>query len=95
MMSNQLTAARDEINAIDQQLIQLLERRFKAVVKVNAYKRSHQLPVLDSKRESQVLARVAESVGDQQLTSYLQAIFTEIMHQSRKKQEQQRKEEGK
>lgn len=92
-MANKLADARQKINDIDQQVAKLLEARFKAVVAVNAYKQEHQLPVLDSNREEQVLARVAEHIADPATVPYIQNIFKEIMHQARKFQQAQRKEE--
>lgn len=92
-MNNELTTARKQINAIDSQLVKLLQQRFQAVTQVNEYKRTHDLPILDSHREQRVLDRIADEAGDAQLTPYLQAIFQSIMKQSREYQAAHRKED--
>lgn len=92
-MEEQLAQARQKINGIDQQIVRLLEQRFAAVVEVNDYKRRHQLPVLDSQREKQVLQKIADLSTDKATVGYLQKIFAEIMHQSREYQHDQRKED--
>lgn len=92
-MDEQLHQAREEINEIDAELVKLLERRFHAVTAVNQYKKRHHLPVLDSSREQRVLDQVTQQAADQATAPYLQAIFAEIMHQSRRFQNDLRKEE--
>lgn len=92
-MNNQLAAAREQINSIDDQLVKLLEQRFQAVTQVNEYKRAHDLPILDSHREEQVLEKISDQVKYPQLIPHLQAIFKVIMKQSREYQAAHRKED--
>lgn len=93
-MDEQLHQAREEINGIDHDLVKLLEKRFEAVNAVYEYKRRHQTPVLDQSRQQQVLDQVGRQVTDSKSVPYLQAIFTEIMHQSRRYQDDLGKEES-
>lgn len=93
-MDEQLQQARKEINGIDHDLVQLLEKRFKAVNAVYEYKRRHQMPILDQARQQQVLDQVGRQVKDSKTVPYLQAIFAEIMHQSRRYQDNLGKEES-
>lgn len=90
-----LATSRQEIDKLDRQLLKLLEMRFDVVTAVGQYKRQHHLPVLDTNREQQVLAKVASLTDREDLLPYLQAIYQNIMQQSREYQAQQRKDEAK
>lgn len=61
---NQLETARATINAIDAEMADLFVQRMAAVADVAAYKASHQLPVLDSGREAEVLAKNTARLDD-------------------------------
>lgn len=87
-----LSTSRKKINELDQHLVKLLEERFNVVTEVNDYKRQHDLPILDAKREQQVLAKVAGLTNRSDLLPYLQEIYQEIMQRSREYQKRQRKD---
>jgi len=55
-----LSAIRERIDSIDQQLINLLAERAKMAVAVGRYKQANNLPIYAPARESQVLSRVLE-----------------------------------
>lgn len=92
-MTEQLENYRKQIDAVDGQLIELLEKRFDVVALINDYKKEHGLKVLDSSREEQVLAKVVAQTKDEDKAKYLKEIFKEIMHQSRNWQHENRKEQ--
>lgn len=54
-----LTALREELTEVDAALIALLKRRVELARRVGAAKRAAGLPVLDPKREAQVVAAAA------------------------------------
>lgn len=54
---NELEQARQAIDSIDRQMAALFEQRMAAVGRVAAYKAAHDLPVLDSGREAQVVQK--------------------------------------
>ena len=54
---NQLEEARKEIDAVDREMANLYTRRLDAVTKVLQYKKEHGLPILDAKREGQVIEK--------------------------------------
>lgn len=58
-----LNEIRAEINAIDDQLLPLLMRRMDAAGKVAQIKREAGIPVLDAKREQQILDRIRDRGG--------------------------------
>ncbi len=51
-MKNKLEIAREQINAIDKEMIDLFLKRMEAVQMVIEYKKENNLPILDENRES-------------------------------------------
>lgn len=84
-----LEQVREEINQIDQELVRLLEKRYKCVDEVVRVKREHQLPVLDSKREALVLNKIAKLIEEDQYQDSILETFQSIMDISKKYQQQQ------
>ncbi|KRM06515.1 transport protein [Liquorilactobacillus ghanensis DSM 18630] len=78
-----LVQIRKKISRLDHWIIILLNRRFQAVKMAGEIKTAQQQQIRDSKRENQVLKQVAQQSADQQLTPYLQAIYQQIMKNSR------------
>lgn len=74
-----LSEARAEIDAVNVALLPLLERRLDAVREVMAYKREHNMAVLDSKREEAVLDSVAGYVQNPEYKEPIRDIFQAIM----------------
>ncbi|HEM3726328.1 TPA: chorismate mutase [Streptococcus suis] len=74
---------REQINTIDSQLVELLEKRMELVDQVTAYKRATGKPVLDTSRENAVLERVGNLVQKDDYRSAIQATFSDMMAQSR------------
>lgn len=74
---------REQINTIDSQLVELLEKRMELVDQVTAYKRATGKPVLDTSRENAVLELVGNLVQKEDYRSAIQATFSDIMAQSR------------
>ena len=54
-MPESLQKMRSQIDKIDQELIEVLARRFSVAKKVGQYKTKHQLPAQDKARERQML----------------------------------------
>ena len=54
-MSNKLEEARNSINAIDAQMAELFVKRMRAAEVVYEYKKEFGLPILDQKREDEVI----------------------------------------
>ncbi len=78
-----LNSIRQDINQIDTQLVALLEQRMYLIDQVTAFKRQNGKPVLDSKREEEVLNRVADLVKNPAYQATIQATFADILNQSR------------
>lgn len=72
---------REKITEIDNKIIKLLEQRFELCKRVGEIKRANRLPILDEKREQEILTGIedaADNYGEE-----TKAIFVEIMHQAK------------
>ena len=56
-MSN-LEKLRQKINKIDRKLLKTLAERFKITKKIGIYKKRHDLPIEDKKRETAILRKI-------------------------------------
>ena len=57
-MSESLENFRNEINNIDEELLNLLVKRMQVSVNVGKYKKENSIPILNSKREKEVIQKV-------------------------------------
>ena len=64
-MANKLEEARKIINEVDSQMAELFLKRMKAAELVYEHKKELGLPILDEKRESEVIERGATLVEDE------------------------------
>lgn len=82
-----LTDIRKELDATDQALVALFERRMTLALEVAAYKQAHCLPVLDAGRETQVLASRTAMLKDPRWAEDVRQLYETIMALSRAQQE--------
>ena len=73
---------RKQIDALDNEIIALLDARFGLSYAIGEEKKKTQKQVLDSSREQVILDKVA-SLTDQEHTQYIQEIYKKIMEKSR------------
>ncbi|MCC8023290.1 MAG: chorismate mutase [Clostridiales bacterium] len=76
-----LSQLREEINAIDDQIAELVVKRLDVNQQVAAYKIEHDLPVLQPDREQAVLDRAAAKSGD--YADALRLVFATLMDMGR------------
>jgi chorismate mutase/prephenate dehydratase len=81
--SGSIPTIRRRIDRIDEQLVDLLNRRARLALAAAAQKRQHRSAIYDPGRESGVLARVARHNGGPLAGASLRAIFREIISASR------------
>ena len=86
-MANQLEEARSIINEVDAQMAELFLRRMEAARMVSHYKREHGLPILDARREEQVIAQNAARIPDETLRGYYVEFLKNTMALSREYQQ--------
>ena len=82
-MSNKLEKARAIINEVDAQMAELFVRRMKAAELVCEHKMEYGLPILDQKREEQVIETNAARIGDAVLRGYYVDYLRNLMGISR------------
>jgi monofunctional chorismate mutase len=82
-----LEEARKKIDAIDERIAALLEERMDAVSEVVAYKIENNIDVLDSSREGDVRARIANVVKNPDYKETIVESFQKIMDESKKYQQ--------
>ena len=61
---DQLEAYRQKINSVDRQLVELIQQRAQIVAEIGDLKREANIPVTDSNREQQVIAKAQELAKD-------------------------------
>lgn len=81
-----LEEIRGKIDEIDKQLVELFCSRMEVASQVAEYKRAHSLPVLDSNRERQQLAKVASLAGPE-FAGYTKVLYTNLFSLSRSYQQ--------
>jgi len=90
----ELKQYRNQIDAIDRQLADLFQQRMDVVDNVGRYKVERSMPVLDAKREQEVLAAKAALARDEGMSADLAALFENIMAISRRRQRKLVRENG-
>jgi len=85
-MELDLNTIRKKINEIDEKLVALFEERMETVSKVAAYKKQHNMKILDSSREKEVIARAIEHLQNKSLETYLRFFMDDLLTLSRQYQ---------
>ncbi len=84
--NSHLVRARQEIDKIDMSIWSLLEKRFALSKEVSKIKNDFQLPVLDEKREQDVLAKIDALNYETEVSEAITKIYKLIFELSRKHQ---------
>jgi chorismate mutase / prephenate dehydratase len=82
-LNSRLKPLRDRIDAIDAQLIALLNQRAAVALEVGEVKKDYNAPVFRPERELQVIARLQELSAGPLASEHISAIWREIMAASR------------
>ncbi len=82
----ELKDLRDRLDQIDDQITELFRQRMETVREVADYKRQHNVPVLASGREREILYRVTGIAGPE-LEEYTKILYSTLMELSRDYQE--------
>ena len=83
---SKLDELRAQIDDIDAQMIALFEKRMSVTKQVGEFKKEHDLPVLDQKREAEVLAKKEAMLKNKYLKTEVKDFFSSIMAISRRQQ---------
>ena len=85
-MTNQLETLRQEIDSIDAQIFGLFEQRIAVAKQIGAYKKEHELAVLDSSRENAKRDQVKATVSNE-LKPYALELLEVLMKAAKAVQE--------
>lgn len=83
----ELAEVRQELDAVDRQIVALFEQRMTLARDVVAYKMAHGMQVLDRSREEAVLLSRVGMLQDDHWAESVRALYEEIMRLSRAEQE--------
>lgn len=78
----ELSAIRQQIDQLDDQLIDLFRQRLKLVEQVATIKAEKKLPLLDPQREREIINRLTQAQNDT-FAGYTQKLLTTIFELSR------------
>ena len=78
----ELNELREQIDRIDRELVSLFKERMNCSAEVAAYKREHDLPVLDAARERALLSKISELSGEE-FEEYSRTLYSTILALSR------------
>lgn len=84
---NELDQCRKEIDEIDNELIELFERRLDVAVRVAEYKKNNNLPIYNEERESQVIEKNVGNLKNKKYDILSRRFFINLMELSRSLQE--------
>ena len=74
----ELSTIRERINEIDNKIVELWKERMETCLSVAQYKKENNLPVLDAKRETELLNRIGNMAGEE-LEVYSRVLYDTIM----------------
>ena len=92
---SKLDDARIIINECDKEMITLFKKRMNSVKMVAKYKASNNLPILDLKRENELIKRNTQILNDQELEGYYITFLEGMLKASKDYQEELIKEQNK
>jgi len=85
-MTNQLETLRQEIDSIDAQIFDLFEQRIAVAKQIGAYKKEHELAVLDFSREDTKREQVKSTISSN-LEPYALELLEVLMNAAKAVQE--------
>jgi chorismate mutase/prephenate dehydratase len=88
-----LASYRAEIDRIDDDILSLFTERMDVASLVAAYKKAHNMPVMDRSREREILAQAADRAPED-MTTYAQVLMGLLMEASRNRQNRLTKTES-
>lgn len=81
-----LTELRNEINEIDKDMLDLFLKRMEESKKIGLYKVEHHLPILDEKRENELLQKQKDLLNNEDIWPLYRSFLKEVMHLSKEYQ---------
>lgn len=82
-----LNKYRNEIDALDKEIVALIEKRMEISKAISEYKYENNLPIRDPEREAQLISSRTEHIEDIALKKAVESVFKAILKSSRAVQE--------
>ncbi|MGI5998934.1 MAG: chorismate mutase [Lutispora sp.] len=83
----ELEILRKEIDIIDEQLVELFEKRMELAIKIGDIKKQKGMQILDSQREKAVIKNAIAHLKNKDLSDELEAFLRNLMDSSKKIQQ--------
>jgi chorismate mutase/prephenate dehydratase len=87
MNLEELEILRKEIDIIDEQLVELFEKRMELAIKIGDIKKQKGMQILDSQREKAVIKNAIAHLKNKDLSDELEAFLRNLMDSSKKIQQ--------
>lgn len=81
-----LNDLRQKINEIDEEMLNLFLKRMEVSKAIGIYKDMHQLPVLDERREKELIQKQKKLLNNEELWPLYKRFLKEVMHLSKEYQ---------
>ena len=88
----ELERLRGIIDNLDEQIVSLIEKRMELSKKVGEYKDANNLPILDKKREKDIIQSRVNMLSDPTFSQSVREIFKLVMRYSRRYQRKDRED---
>ena len=82
-----LKELRNKINEIDEELLSLYLKRMDISKQIGQYKKEHNLPIYDSKREEELINNLLNKINNNELKDNYKKIILLILDESKNQQE--------
>ncbi|MBO5711443.1 MAG: chorismate mutase, partial [Acholeplasmatales bacterium] len=82
-MKNKLGEAREIINDVDSKMLELFKKRMDASRMVAEYKKQNNLPILDSKREEELIKKNLDALNNKELEQYYLTFINGLLDASK------------
>jgi len=89
-----LAQCREQIDAIDLRILELLNRRTSVVEEIGRIKKEAHMPIYEPKREDQVYANVTSNNGGPMPNDAVKRVFERIIDEMRKVQKDRMEQKG-
>lgn len=83
-----LEKQRQQIDQIDQELVQLMEKRFNIVLEIAKIKKELNIAIENQNREQIVINQAIEQLHDKKYSAAISLFFEDVMNRSKELQEE-------
>ncbi len=78
-----LEELREQIDKIDKEMMVLFKKRMGISLQISAYKKANDLPILDAKREFEIIFKKKKELNDDSLWPYYESFYKDLISLSK------------